>query len=211
MSVTDRLYIATAVYDGVPGAPDDAKGTEVRLKESDGLFYAGEIGAASTEEEAADNFYKIALGAWYQTTDFEDYSGIGHVDNHGVYGVIDKMVFHSDTTNRTLGVFFQGGYAEQDRNQIGEYFGAGVNVTGLVEGRDNDIVAVGIAHARNTDRFMQQNEGVDRAETALEAVYRAQVTAAVALQPDLQYIIHPSMDPSLHDALVLGLRLEVGL
>jgi carbohydrate-selective porin OprB len=46
-------------------------------------------------------------------------------------------------------------------------------------------------------------------EIAIEAAYRAEILPGLILQPDLQYIINPSMDPKLDNALQVGLRLEM--
>jgi porin len=51
---------------------------------------------------------------------------------------------------------------------------------------------------------------VNRAETVLEATYLAKINDSVAWQPDLQYIIHPNTDPSIRNALVFQLRLQLG-
>jgi porin len=39
--------------------------------------------------------------------------------------------------------------------------------------------------------------------------YFAQLNSWLALQPDLQYVIHPNTDPQLRDAVVVHLRFEV--
>ena len=49
---------------------------------------------------------------------------------------------------------------------------------------------------------------VEHTETAIEFTYRAEICPWLILQPDVQYIINPSMDPSLKNALQIGVRLE---
>jgi carbohydrate-selective porin OprB len=44
---------------------------------------------------------------------------------------------------------------------------------------------------------------------AIEAAYRAEILPGLILQPDVQYIINPSMDPELDNALQIGIRLEM--
>jgi carbohydrate-selective porin OprB len=46
-------------------------------------------------------------------------------------------------------------------------------------------------------------------ETVLELTYLVQVSKSIALQPDLQYIVHPNTDPALKDALAFLLRFEI--
>ena len=48
------------------------------------------------------------------------------------------------------------------------------------------------------------------AETIIEATYSDEIVNGVSLQPDVQYVIHPSADPTIRNALVLGIRLTIG-
>ena len=50
------------------------------------------------------------------------------------------------------------------------------------------------------------DDPLERAETVLELYYRLRVSEAFQLQPDVQWILDPGMDPDLADSLVLGLR-----
>jgi porin len=43
----------------------------------------------------------------------------------------------------------------------------------------------------------------------IEANYGLKLTAGCTLQPDLQYVIHPSGDSSIPNALALGLNVVV--
>lgn len=47
-------------------------------------------------------------------------------------------------------------------------------------------------------------------EIEIELTYRIHLGDHLALQPDLQYVINPSGTRDVRDALVLGVRLEVG-
>jgi porin len=50
---------------------------------------------------------------------------------------------------------------------------------------------------------------VNAAETSVELTWLAPVTAWLALQPDLQYVIHPDTETRLHNATVAQLRFEL--
>jgi len=52
--------------------------------------------------------------------------------------------------------------------------------------------------------------GTDSRETSIELTYRAPITGWLTLQPDIQYIINPGLDPALDNALVISLRFELG-
>jgi hypothetical protein len=92
--------------------------------------------------------------------------------------------------------------------KTGSYSGAGVSATGLIQSHTNDVLSLGIAIARNSHNYRTNNPS-DAAETALEATYRAKITEFFILQPDLQYVINPSTDPSLDNALVIAMRAEI--
>jgi porin len=43
----------------------------------------------------------------------------------------------------------------------------------------------------------------------MEASYLAQIAARLAVQPDLQYVIHPNTNPRQSSAVVAQLRFEI--
>jgi porin len=57
---------------------------------------------------------------------------------------------------------------------------------------------------------LQQGIPVNRAETAIEATYLAQINDWLAIQPDVQYVVRPNTDPTIKDAFVFQLRAEIG-
>lgn len=79
---------------------------------------------------------------------------------------------------------------------------------GLIDGRDDDIagIAVTLNHTSDTYRLINSS---DSSQTNMEATYRAQVYPWLALQPTVQYIHNPNMDPTLQDAWVAGIRTEI--
>jgi porin len=46
-------------------------------------------------------------------------------------------------------------------------------------------------------------------ETTLECTYLAPLTSRLAIQPDLQYVLHPNADLARKNALVASLRFEL--
>jgi porin len=50
---------------------------------------------------------------------------------------------------------------------------------------------------------------VTNAEKTIEITYLMQLTKWLAVQPDLQYVIHPSTDSTLSNALAFQLRFEI--
>src|SRR5438445_490194 len=97
-------------------------------------------------------------------------------------------------------------------NRAGSYAGAVLVALGLFPGPQNEV-GIAIASARNGSRYREQQEQLgtpaQRSEAAVELSYLAQISKSVAVQPDLQYIVHPNTDPAIGNALALLLRFEV--
>ncbi|WP_158265304.1 carbohydrate porin [Blastopirellula marina] len=153
------------------------------------------------------------LGVWRHSEDVEhlDGSGQSRTDNHGIYTAIDQLVYRENDdpeSDEGMGIFFQYGWAPEQYNEIGHYYGGGLNYKGLIPGREDDYIGLGYAYAE-WSRTLQKNEGYSY-EAVVELFYLIQVTDYMVLQPDLQFISNPGgLDG--RDALALGLRFEIVL
>lgn len=78
--------------------------------------------------------------------------------------------------------------------------------TGPLERRDADVLGVAIHYADLSD---EAGAATPDNETVLELLYKVQVTPAISVKPDLQYILNPGGDGSADDVLVALLRVEV--
>jgi len=164
---------------------------------------------------------KIALGAWYYTANFDDLGATGIAGSPlqrrgegGAYLLLDRLLFDAaDDTQRHLTGFVQLGLASQTVDRFAGYIGAGLTAFGLISGRPNDELGIAAAMAANSSHYIagQQRAGlmVNPAEIAIELSYLAQVAPWLAVQPDLQYVIHPNTDPNLRNAMVAQLRIEM--
>lgn len=203
---TTNTYVIAAVYDGVPGDPADPYGTEVAFDDGDGVFGIGEIGLIGS----GTTYYKLGLGGWITTAQFDDFAGDSHNDNAGIYLIGERDLWRADD-GRGIGVFAQLGFADEEMNQTGTYAGAGINWTGPLPSRPTDVAGFAVAHARNGDDFRAANPGIERAETALEWTYLIPAAPWLNIQPDVQYVIDPGTDPTLDNAVVVGFRVQVAL
>jgi porin len=205
---TSNLYIQTALYDGIPGNPNNPRGTHIDFRDGDGLFWGSETGLVSAEGAP---HYKAAIGGWYHTAEFEDFQGNARDTNSGLYAIGESMLYNEEDNEQGLGFFFQSGFTHGDRNQVARYFGGGFSYIGLIPSQDADVFTFGIAYARNGNDYINFTPEAETAETAFELSYRMEIAPFFALQPDIQYIMNPSTDPTINDVWVLGLRTEVGL
>lgn len=164
---------------------------------------------------------KIAIGAWYYTARFDDLGpgpsggrAAQRSGEEGGYLLLDHLLLQSgDDPERRLNGFVQFGVANAAADRFGTYIGAGLTLSGAFPNRPDDEIGLAMAMARNGSRYLEAEQqagaGVDGAETAVEMTYLAQVQSWLALQPDVQYVVHPNTDPKLRGAAVLQLRFDL--
>jgi len=217
---TDWLSIMCGIYDGEPSGKE--WGFESTFDGTGGSFSIIEL---VLKPELANRLPgKYRVGFWVNSAKVEELfiePELGEEEeapvptarifpyNYGVYLAFDQAIYkENDDPEDTqgLGAFFQFGWAPQDRNEIWRYYGAGLAYTGLLPGRDEDILGIGFAHARFSAR-MRRLEEIGESETAIEFFYKAQLTNWMALQPDLQYILTPGGNED--NAVAAGLRFEI--
>lgn len=213
------VYAQAAVFDGVPGDPQDERGTHVQLGGGDGVLQAVEAGAMRAASPS-QRFYKLALGGWQYNPDqplLSDGAQAMHdqrADNRGSYALMEyQLVQERADPAQGITLFLRHGVADRRINAIGRYSGIGLCWTGLIDGRDVDQLALGIAEAEFTDDFraLERALGHDmaRRERVYEITYRAQVTPWLVLQPDLQFIDDPAFNLTSRQTTVALLRAEV--
>ncbi len=163
---------------------------------------------------------KYAIGLWRYTASFEDLNAtapsgepVQHRGSSGGYVLVDRLLTRSSTpSGPRIAAFLQLGAGDARVNRFGSYAGAGLVALGLFPGPQNEV-GIAIASARNGSRYREQQEQLgtpaQRSETAVELSYLAQISKSVAVQPDLQYIVHPNTDPAIRNALAFLLRFEV--
>jgi porin len=168
-----------------------------------GAFLIGETGFRWNSDPLFKLPGNLKLGAWGDTGTFTTFQGSQQQGTEGAYAVFNQTLYQptgEPTTGRGLRMFLIYGDTQPDLSPITQQFGAGFSYTGLIQSRPQDILGF-------TAQYAQLSSGANLPypyELALETLYQIQLTPAMQLQPDLQYIIHPG--GLYHDALVATLR-----
>src|ERR1035437_4675903 len=175
----------------------------------------------------------LKLGAWSHLGQFADQrnandgsllanpagSGVPaqHRGDFGIYGVIDQQLYRlrGGAPNSGISVFSRASVSPSDRNLVDIQVDAGVVFAGLIPQRPDDRFGASVIYARFSDsargfdpdqiNFSGAPGTVRDYEANLELSYVAQVTPGWTMQPDFQYIWHPSGQAG-RDAKVLGVR-----
>lgn len=227
-----NFYAQYALTDGVPGDPNNPHGTHIKLGNGDGTLsivefgytpqegseppfpteHPGELAIPETKvHEESETFNKTAIGFWSYTARAEDQdlaSTLRH-RNQGAYFLAERtLLVEKDHPSQGLSGFVRFGIASKDIHQSDWTGSFGLRYHGLFSERDDDIAAIGVTVSHASDKYRFLNN-VDSSETSVEATYRAQIKPWFALQPTVQYVLHPNMDPAQKNVWVIGARAEV--
>ncbi|WP_084691091.1 carbohydrate porin [Sphingomonas sp. SRS2] len=148
---------------------------------------------------------RMLIGHWHYTARFDAHDGRRERGNGGVYLRGEAPIASGPAG--TLAGFFRLGTANGRLNMFDRFASAGMKLTGWLDGRDEDELGLAVATAF-TARDYRLAQGSGKAETAIELTYRAPIAPWLSVQPNVQYVRNPSADPTIADALVLGLRFE---
>ncbi|MFD2142712.1 carbohydrate porin [Ancylobacter oerskovii] len=228
-----------AVFEGDPDAGSLAEG---------GVFAIAELAYAFTPATNAGGLpgtYK--LGAWYNSETFDNLatasngvslasplsSGVpaGETGNYAFYAVLDQSLWREPGTDgQGLSGFARATFTPLgDRNEIDWYVDFGLAYTGLLPGRDSDVIGIGFAYAHMSGSLADLARAANAAsgaadpipdyEAVLEITYQAALAPWLSVQPFFQYVIHPGgnapdpqdQDVAIGNATVVGLRVAVTL
>jgi porin len=156
----------------------------------------------------------------------------------GFYGILDQAIYQvpdegknpkpavnspsaddsvvpepAEATPRGLNAFVRGGFCPQPDNPMSLFVDSGLVYTGLLPCRKADRLGLAFAYGQVSSgyRSLAAQEDIPGAsfEAVSELTYSIQLTPAVTLQPDLQYVLHPGGTQQYGNALVAGFRSTV--
>jgi porin len=195
------------------------------------------------QPEPLARLYK--LGFWYNSESFADQlldnSGLSlanpassglprsHNGDYSIYAVMDQMLWADPREgDRTINFFARVmGTPQPNRNLIDVSVNLGFTFHEPFLHRDADTFGVGmgwakVSHAaavldRDTGFYSGTYNPVRTSETYFEMTYQYQLTPAVQLQPDIQYVINPgggilnpaTISSTVRNELVFGLRTNI--
>lgn len=218
------------------GVPVDRPGGGVRLlAPGDGVLLIGELSLLSRPDTAArvprnprvrigrgparPHAGKLALGAWYYTARFPDLADtlasgtpVRHRGSAGAYVISEETLWSAGRGRPgALTAFAQLGLGDARVDRIGGYLGGGLTRIAPFPGRAQDELGLAVAAARIGSHYARARStaGIPTAaETTVELTYLVRLGSWLAVQPDVQYVIHPGGTRATRNALVPGLRLE---
>lgn len=245
VQASDAVALLAGVYNGNPAGPGtgnaqrrDLSGTDFRTGDGVLVILEAQLAVGQGEGERPGTY---KLGGWYNSNRFADqlYDATGvilskpassglprqHRGDYSLYAGFDQLVARAEgVKDGGLGVFARVMGAPGDRKLVSIAANAGMSLKGVLFGREDDTLGLGIAYtkisnAAQTADLVALQSGtavapVRSQETAVELTYQMQVAGWWQIQPDIQYIFNPGgggANPDqprkrLGDALVVGVR-----
>lgn len=211
--IADHWTVKAAVLDGVPDSVKSPNSNAITISQANGALLIGELDYTPTRTT------KLLAGYWNYTGAFsaQDETNADGTPRQ-VYGSRGGYIggatrLYSAGGRRGLDVFANLGFADATTNQVNGSLNAGLTYTGLLDSRPTDQLgfAAGAAHAGNAYRQMQIASGnpTDAYEDNFELTYRAKIADWLVMQPDVQYWIHPGMDATRKNDLLVMLHFEI--
>ena len=177
-------------------------------KLANSYFSVLEGGATWGDGDAAGSG-RAGAGVWHHSAGFGRFDGGMEDGTEGFYLLMEHKLTVADPANpdaRGFTVFVEYGASDGNVSDYDQTLMVGGYCEAPLPGRGDDSMGLLASWADLSDKA---GAGYAKDETAIEFFYKAVVTPAFSLKPGLHYIVNPSGDPAIDDALVGTVRFEV--
>ena len=203
-----HAYAALAVVNAKAGTIGDIEGVD--LSGRDGALLIGEAGLTGHG--------KLAIGAWRYTRKQPAIipPGVTAIDqshfSHGIYLLAEHGLLGAAEGSGPHGVgFVRLGLSDGRTTPFRGGWQAGVLLERPFAGRPASAFSFGAGNGALSSNYRLSNPAelppLGGSETIVEVTYSDEIMKGVSVQPDIQYVINPSADVTIRNALVLGIRL----
>jgi porin len=224
----ESLYAMVGCYNGDPTVKDgDRHGVDFTLHGPP--FVIGEFGYRRNYGSDAQGLPgNLKLGAYFNggSVDVFDTGVAGQPvetvqARYGFYVVGDQALarWGDPAEKRHLGVFGAFASAPDPRvNPVPYYFDAGLVAYGFLACRPRDYAGFGVAYGSYSGDLRRAEEvqaltsptvKVQSWEMTVEVNYGCTVRPGLVVQPSLQYLVNPSGDRSVPNALAIGVNVVI--
>ena len=147
---------------------------------------------------------RMSVGGWHHNGEFTRFNGSTKEGAHGFFMTLEQqLTMGAGGDKNGVYAFGQYAWADEDVSEIAQHFSVGLVTQGTLPNRQHDSAGIYLSHVDLSD---DPAAGFTENETVIDAFYRVQLTSQFYVQPELQYIMNPSDDSSVDDALVGGVR-----
>jgi porin len=199
-SANRSTYVMGAVLDGIPGDPNNPRGTHIKFNKGDGIMSIVEIGLKPAEagelsdpatdvkgqpqkpevaaHEAAERIEKYAAGLWRYSSrvaDQFDTNADGSPINRlswGWYALAEKTLYQAQS-GRDLAGFLRISGTDGDSTPIKTAVNIGFRIKALLSGRGEDVFGLAYTRASLSDKWRSAQLAAGTATNAAEDAWEA--------------------------------------
>jgi porin len=202
-NLTENICLKFGLFDA------DADANKFWMSESGNLYTAYQV-------DCHHNIFCLPgfayAGVWYNDSETVNHFGEDRRGNAGYSIGFEQMIYKADCRNdndlRGLTFFAHFSETHRDRDNFSNrFFGTGFSWLGFFSERPDDVLGFGIFSCRFDNGFRQTEALLFDRETVYELFYHLHLSADVAVQPMLQYIVHPG--GLYKNSLVPGIGFQV--
>jgi porin len=215
VSPVEWFQLGVGIFDGATedGYPTGSRGPSTFFSDSrsSSWFLIAEAGVSwdcSKEENGGLGRGRFAVGVHRHTAELERFDGETASGLNGIYAVCEQQVWKNapgeDHADNGLWAIAQAGLCEGHSSDVESHLALGLVLRGTFSGRDDDSAGVYVSYAGLSDAA---GSPYQRDETAVELMYKAQITPWLSVTPDLQVIFNPSGDGDLGTTFVGAVRI----
>ncbi|HUN44670.1 MAG TPA: carbohydrate porin [Acetobacteraceae bacterium] len=210
-----RWSVQFAAADGAADDPNRPQDNGVFFSSKYGAFVIGEV------DYMPSRYTKLMAGGWGLTAKLPTNNMFNpdgsprdtYGDEGGYIGATTRL--YSAGRRRGLDAFFTAGLANGKSTDVNQSLNGGLVYTGLFGARPDDKLGFSFNVNGNPASYRhavyaESGVNIGNYEPSFELTYRAKICDWLTVQPDMQYIVHPSYDRTLRNDFVIGLHFEIG-
>lgn len=206
----ENFRVQASFMNGYPRdfADPDNHGADFSFQPGKGSFFLLEstyqwLATEGARERSDGMPGQITAGGYYDTGEFDYIDGSGRsAQGLGTAYVIARQKVWEPAPDSPLGIKLWSSLTWSGSKNIVSfpfYVNGGLVWNGIIEGRESDSFAFGVASADFGPGF-----DTIRNETVLEWAYTVHVNGFVDITPDFQYILNPGGTGTIPDAVIAG-------
>lgn len=211
-NVTPTIQVAAGIYNTNPfAAVGTDNGTNFAFQQGNtGVLAIAQVSYLYNQAQGDIGLPgEYTLGGSYDNNTFSSLNNPAVADrgSYSIYALFQQMVYRNGKPGSRKGLTVWGEAAISPRPSVSSipyFLGGGLSYQGVIPSREEDVASLGVIYG-SFSGYIPHTSG----ETAIEANYRIAVTPWLSIMPDVQYIVKPSGNSNIQNAVVLGAQLEV--
>lgn len=207
----DCFYCGAGCFDGAThdGIHTGSSGPATFFSDSrsDSWYLIGEAGLNWKQlgSLAAGRAY---IGGWYHSGDFVRFDSTTADGTGGLYLAAQQQLITrgegDEQKDKGLFAFARAAFADDSIATIRTHVSAGLVTKGTFEGRDSDEAGLMWSFAD-----LSPDSGTSGNESIVELYYGLALAGSVTVTPNFQWVHNPGGDPTLDDAVLIGLSVKL--